>query len=169
MTLRKFAWISLFVSHAVFALADDQALPVTVQADKADINHKTGVGVYSGHVLVDQGATHLQAASAETYTDKNNVLVKAIAKGDKEPALFRTKTDPSKPELVAKAERIEIYPETHKIVLLGHAMVTQGTDSFSAPRIEYDTKEQHVVTTANESGRTTIVIHPNKNKTQASS
>jgi lipopolysaccharide export system protein LptA len=165
MNHRRLLLISLLLPSAAFALASDQQLPLSVQADKADINHKSGIGVYSGNVLVDQGTSHLQAASAETFTGKNNELKKAIAKGLKDQqAQFRTVTDPSKPELKATADQIEIYPTKNKIVLVGNAQVTQGTDTFSAPRIEYDTKEQHVVTTSSETGRTTIVIHPNKDK-----
>lgn len=163
MTHRLLVLLSLWLPVSALALTSDQQLPMTVQADKADIDHQSGIGIYTGNVVVDQGSSHLQASTAKTITDKSNALTQAIAEGvPGHPAKFRTLTSEDKPELTATAEKIEIYPQQHKIVLLGNAMVTQGTDTFSAPRIEYDTQAQHVVTAPSKTGRTTIVIHPNK-------
>src|SRR5690242_5485695 len=105
----KFTLIILLflIPYLSYALDSDRALPMSVAADSADINNRTGVGHYQGNVTVDQGSTHLRALNAVTYTDKKNQLIKGVANGDEaHPVHYWTLTDPKKPELHAYATRI---------------------------------------------------------------
>ena len=154
----------------VLALPDDQHQTLELSADTIDLNQQNQHGEYQGHVELDQGTTHLRAAKAITHTDKHNQLIAAFAYGDPTLPLthpshlvhYWTKTDLEKPILHAWAEIIRYFPHRHRIELIGHASVKQGNDSLVAPKICYDTLEQHVLTEHHGKTRTVIIFHPEK-------
>lgn len=152
----------LCVSSVAFALDDDKNQPMHLNADTVSIDNQTGESQYIGHVVVIQGTTHLTAASASVFTDSDgNAIKEAIAKGDeKVQAHYWTLNDPKKPELHAYADTIKIFPKENLVYLIGHAKVTQGTDSYEAPEIQYDTKTHHAFSPKSKLGQTVIVIHP---------
>lgn len=146
-----------------WALPEDRQKLLELSADSADLNQHEHRGEYSGNVQLDQGSTHLRAAHAVTEGDKQNKLVMAEATGDgKEPAHFWTLTAIDKPPLHAYADTIRYFPDRHLVELIGNALVTQGDNSFNAPKISYDTLKQHVVSKSDGKKRTTIIIHPGK-------
>ena len=153
----------LSATRLSFALPDDKKQILTLTADTADINQETRQGIFVHHVELDQGSTHLRAEHATAEVNLKNQLIKAIAKGDlKEQAHFWTLTDANKPPLHAYANTISYFPDQHLIVLTGKARVEQGTDSFVAPSITYDTLHQPVISKADNTGQTIIMIHPEK-------
>lgn len=155
--------ILLTTASYSFALAEDQQKNVELSADKAEINQHSHLGEYVGNVEFDQGTTHLRAAEAITEGNQTNKLVVAIAKGDgNEQAHYWTQTALDKPLLHAYANTIRYYPKRHLIELIGNARVTQGDNSFSAPKISFDTLKQHVFSQGDRKNKTTIIIHPEK-------
>ncbi len=145
------------------ALPEDKSKLLQVKADFADINQETHNGSYNRHVELDQGSTHLRADNAQTKANQKNKLILAIANGNKnEQAHFWTLTDINKPPLHAYANIIRYFPNKHLIELEGNARVEQGKDSFSAPKISYDTLHKHVVSNAQGLAQTIIIIHPEK-------
>lgn len=157
--------ISLFlVTHICFALPEDRTQVMQLRADSADINQKSHRGVYIGDVQVDQGTTHIRAARAVTEGNAQNQLIKAIIKGNKETqAHYWTLAAADKPTMHAYADTIYYYPERHTIELIGNARVEQGQDSFAAPKISFDTVDQHVISNKDGKQRTLIIMHPGKN------
>lgn len=161
--LRLFLILSLFLSHIAWALEEDKNQPLYVQADSVSVDNMTGVSQYIGNVSAQQGSSHLTAQKATIYLEEKTIQ-KAIAEGDKKTqAHYWGLLDPKKPELHAFANIIEVYPQKNLIILIGNARVSQGEDSYSAPRIEYNTKEQRAFSPKSTNGRTIIVIHPNQN------
>lgn len=155
--------ILLGCGHSSFALPEDREQVLHLSADTADLNQEKHHGVYIGDVQLDQGSTHVRAAEAITEGNEKNQLMKAIAKGNgHEQAHYWALTAADKPPIHAYADNIYYYPERHLIELIGNARVEQGENTFSAPKISYDTLHQHVVTTASGKQRTTIIIHPEK-------
>lgn len=156
----------------VFALPEDKNKTLELSANTADLNQQDKHGEYNGGVELDQGTTHLRAAKAITNTDKNNKLVSAFAYGD--PTLpsknhgslahYWTQTSVDKPILHAWAEIIRYYPSRHIIELIGRARVKQGDDSLVAPKIFYDTLNQHVIAKNDGKTRTEIIFHPESEK-----
>jgi lipopolysaccharide export system protein LptA len=168
MSLTTVKW-SLFLFlcctlNLCFALKEDRLQTVEVSADSADLDQYHHRGVYIGHVQLNQGTTHLRAAEAVTEGDDKNELIKAIIKGNKESqAHYWTAMALDKPLVHAYADTICYYPKRHLIELIGHARVEQGNDSFSAPKISYDTEKQLVISEHDkQKTRTMIVIHPRK-------
>ncbi len=144
-------------------MPDDREKTLQLSANTADLNQQTHHGNYIGKVELDQGTTHLRAAKAITKADKQNKLILAQANGTpKEQAHLWTLVALDKPPLHAYADLIKYLPDKHQIELIGNARVIQGDNSFSAPKIIYDTVEQHVVSKSDGNKRTTIIIHPGK-------
>ncbi len=155
--------VLLIVPLPSFALPEDRDQIVQLRAGSADINQQTHAGIYQEDVQLDQGSTHIRAASAVTTGNEKNQLILASIKGDKKTqAHYWTLPATDKPVVHAYADTINYYPERHLIELIGNARVEQGTNSFSAPKITYDTVAQHVLSEAFGTGRTTIIFHPEK-------
>lgn len=156
-----FLLLFFFGTHACFALSDDRLQITHLHAGSADLDQQSHRGVYIGDVQLDQGTTHIRAARAMTEGNSKNQLIKAVIKGNKEAqAHYWTLTASDKPPLHAYADTINYYPERHTIELIGNARIEQGSDSFTAPKISYDTLHQHVISNDDGKNRTTIIIHP---------
>ncbi|WP_051398986.1 lipopolysaccharide transport periplasmic protein LptA [Legionella oakridgensis] len=165
LSLPKFLLFLFFfiAANAAFALPEDRQQVLQLRADSADLNQEKHLGIYIGHVELDQGSTHLRAAEAITQGNSDNKLIRAVAKGNKEEqAHYWTLTAPDKPPLHAYANEIYYYPERHLIELIGQARIEQGQNSFLAPKITYDTERQHVLTHRDQKARTVITIYPEK-------
>lgn len=164
---QKLANILLFllVTGLSYALPSDKNEIIHVDADTADLNQLTHKGTYSGHIHFNQGTTNLHANKAITEGNEKNQLVLAVAKGSTtEQAHFWTQTAVDKPVLHAYANTIRYYAQKHLIALIGNAKVLQGENSFSAPRIYYNTLKQQVISKNNGSHQTQIVFYPEKKK-----
>lgn len=151
---------SLLLSNASFlyALPKDSQEPIYVRADSADIQQNRHHGIYTGHVAVDQGSTHIRAGKAVTDGDEHNQLISAMIEGDHNgQAHYWTLQSPDKPELHAYADTIYYYPKQRQIVLKGHAYVLQGENKITASLIRYDIETQHV-STAFEGEQTAISV-----------
>ncbi len=151
----------LLFTQGCFALPTDRMQLMHLSAGSADLDQQAHRGIYTDDVQLDQGTTHIRAANAVTEGNAKNQLIKAIINGNKKiQAHYWTLPSADKPEVHAYADCINYYPNTHLIELIGNARVEQGSDSFSAPKISYDTLHQHVFSQGNGQARTTIVIHP---------
>ncbi|WP_242604541.1 lipopolysaccharide transport periplasmic protein LptA [Legionella fairfieldensis] len=146
-----------------YAMPDDRKKIIELSADTVDLNQQIHHGEYVGNVQFDQGTTHLRAAQAITEGNQQNKLVLAVAKGSrKEQAHYWEQTAIDKPLVHAYADLIRYYPDRHLIELIGNARVVQGENSFSAPKISFDTLKKHVISTSDGKKRTLIIIHPGK-------
>lgn len=164
IVLRTFLFaLGGFFIHSALAMPDDHEQILQLSADSADLNQQTHRGEYIGAVELDQGTTHLRAARAITEGNERNKLMSATAIGNaKEQAHYWTQTAQDKPLLHAYANTIRYFPEKHLIELIGNARVVQGENSYTAPKISYDTLKQHVISGNDGKQRTTIIIHPEK-------
>jgi lipopolysaccharide export system protein LptA len=156
----------LFYVPLCFALPSDEKEKLYISAASAQVNRTTGIGVYEGDVKIDRGTTHIIAEKLTTYNNKQNQFTKAVlaGKGDK-LAEYNTVPELNKPVLTAKANIIEYYPQKHYVILMGNAIVTQGTNSITGPHLEYDTEKQIMVSKNNDKAtdnRTHIVIQPDE-------
>jgi lipopolysaccharide export system protein LptA len=162
--------ILFLFSQYCFALSTDKQQIIKLSANSADINQESHKGIYTTDVSLDQGSTHLRANRAITHTDSGNKLIKAIIFGNHQfQAHFWTLIDEKKQALHAYADSIYYFPEKHLIQLNGNARVEQGSDSFSAPQIDFDTLNQHVVSRSNHRKQTVIIIHPENQHERTSS
>ncbi len=136
-------WLSLILClcmqtcFAVIPKAGNE--PVDFQADFIDINNKTGIGHYDGHVRLQQGESIITAPRAESYRGEDHKISKAIAYGDKKTkARLETKPEPKQEKMIATANKITYLAASHQVVLEGDALVIQGQHQIKAPKIIYD-------------------------------
>lgn len=157
--------VCTILNQQAFSLSSDQKQIIELRAGSADINQQTHQGIYLEDIQLDQGSTHIRAHKATTTSDTNNQLVLAIIEGNQTTqAHYWTIPAENKPTVHAYADIIKYYPDKHLIELIGRARVEQASNSFSAPKITYDTQAQHVVSQSTASARTTIIFHPEKRK-----
>ena len=147
------------VSGPVVALSSDRNQPMYIEADRADIDDKTGVSVYRGNVKITQGTLQLTAEELTVHS-KDGEIVKAIAVG--QPATFRQRPDGKAQDVEAESLRMEYFAAEQKITLLNKAEVRQAGDTFRSDKIHYDIAKD--VVNAGGSGspgeRVRITIQP---------
>jgi len=156
--------ILMFLPFSSFAMPEDNQKIIHITASSTEFNYKSGVDVYEGNVIIDQGTTHVKADKLVTTKDQNHHIISAIAYGITHLAEYSTIPKEGDVVLHAKAKRITYYPQTATIILENDVQVTQGKNSFQGPHIIYNMKEQTVSAPASKNGRATIVIEPKQLK-----
>ncbi|MBF7687129.1 lipopolysaccharide transport periplasmic protein LptA [Acinetobacter rathckeae] len=158
-----------------FALPSDRSQPISLVADKATYNDKTGITTYTGNVVIEQGSMKLQANAVTAQLNKARQISTVSALGS--PARFQQQTDANK---LAKgqAQKIVYSADTGIITLTGNALVDQDGASIRGATLRYSMNKGDIeavgdrtggaaVTTTNASqnqGRVQITIPANSSK-----
>jgi lipopolysaccharide export system protein LptA len=152
-----------------WGLDADREQPITIEADKASLNDKTGFSVYEGNVRLQQG-TLLFTGSRMTVQLTDNKLDTIILTGT--PATYVQRPQGKDTDQHAEAGRIEYYAIKERVILLDKARIWETSDDeFRSDRIVYDMKSDTVdAGGGGDSGRVHITLQPrdkdkNKNKT----
>jgi len=135
------------------AMTGDREQPITIDADRVDIDDKKGVSVYQGKVRVTQGSMVMTADTVTTSAvgdkqTKQRELEKMIAVGA--PAHFRQLLDTKDPksgkneEMRAQAQRIDYFAKEERLVLQGRGHIWKEGNEFSGNSIEYDIVQETV-------------------------
>jgi len=144
---------SLFCAYA-YALPSDQDQPITVEADSVEIDDRTGISVYIGDVIVDQGSIHLTADKVTVYQiEKRTDKIVAIGK----PVKFRQMTEAGE-EVKGRAIQVEYHASRDELFLIGDAEIIQGKDRATSDRITYDRKKALVKAGAAAKGKERVRI-----------
>ena len=69
------------LSVMTFALPNDRNKPISLLADYATYNDKTGITTYKGNVIIEQGTMKLQAASLVANLNQNKQITTIVANG----------------------------------------------------------------------------------------
>lgn len=147
------------------ALDSDRSQPVELNADHAQMNNATGVGIYTGDVVLTQGTMRITADKMTIHTTPEGGLKRVIAEGKK--ATFRQLPEGQQDYVNASAAYMEYRPEASGYVLLqGGAVLTQGKNTFSGETIRYDIQQDTVVAQSDkDSGqRIRITFFPEEGK-----
>lgn len=117
---------------AFAGLKTDTTLPVQVTADKLSVNQDDGKAVFTGNVVVTQGAMTLQAATVriEYSADKKSIAHMYADGGVK----LASETD------AASAQSAEYAPETGDLLLTGDVLMTQGAAAMSGQKLKLSLK-----------------------------
>jgi len=144
-------------------LTSDRDQPMTIEADKATLNEKTGNSVYEGNVHVQQGTLVLQG-SKMTVQLNDNAIEKIILTGS--PATYRQRPDGKDTDQHAEAGRIEYHATEDRIILLENARVWQsGAEEFRSDRIIFNLKDNTVNAGGSGPGdRVRITLQPGSKK-----
>jgi lipopolysaccharide export system protein LptA len=164
---RAIALYLLLGLPAISPATEEKAAPIAVEADQLELNQRTGISVYQGHVRMQQGSMLLQAERLELHNSGQR-LDEAYADG--KPAHLEQQ-DPQTGELFrAEANRIEYRFSDGQLVLKGEAHLWRGGDEFSGNHLIYDKANKSVRAFGdkenNGNGRVRVILQPEKEKQQ---
>lgn len=155
--ISPFALLALAPALAL-ALPDDRNKPIQLEADRGQLDQRTGTSVYEGNVIIIQGSLHLTADTATVYT-KDGQFQRIEATG--KPATWRYRVSAEKEELHGVGPYVD-YDVTKNLMTMrgANSKVTQGADVFTGDYIEYDTSTDLVKAKGENGSRIQIVIQP---------
>lgn len=143
-----------------YALPNDRRAKLHITADTTIYNYKSGVNYFEGHVLVDQGTTHVTADRLITKSDAAHRIIEAVAYGISDLAHFNTVPTNGEAIIHAKAKIIKFYPITMNTTLQGDVEVLQGQNNFHGQLIHYNMNDQTIIVPETKSGRAVLVYNP---------
>ena len=160
-----------FTSFHASCLESDASAEITIQSDRAEFDRKTGIAIYEGNVVLEQGTLLIHADQVTLYSNANQKLTKAVAEG--KPAHFQQQMEGDKGLTKAQGHSITYRTLDKNISLLKDAVLEQEGNSFSGNQITYDiinesvsakgqTETQVDPTGEQPSGRIKMIIQPAK-------
>lgn len=154
----------LALPGAALALSGDSDKPISLEADQAELNEATGVSTYTGRVVLTQGSIELHADRLVVHA-AGGELSQITATGN--PVRFRQRPEGRNKDVTAEAKKLEYQGKSRMLVLIGEAKVTQGRNTFSGQRIEYDLQRESVLATGGSGeggkpGRVQMTIVPSR-------
>lgn len=148
----------LALASTARALPDDRDQPVKVVADSASFDQKSGIAVYTGKVVIQQGTLEVHADQVTVTVDKDGHVQRSVATG--KPALYQQVTDPKKGPVHAEADKIDYDMAAQKMILTGNAKLHQDTSSFTGSVITYLMEQQQVDASGDAKTRVELVFPP---------
>jgi lipopolysaccharide export system protein LptA len=138
-------------SVAFGGLKADTTLPVEMNADSLSVNQADGTAVFTGNVVVTQGAMKLSAAEIRVeYTADKKGIDKLYATGR---VLLVNTSD------AAEADQAVYTIATGEVVMTGNVILTQGQAAMSSQKLIIDLKSG----TGRMDGRVTTTFTPGAN------
>ncbi|MDR9778245.1 lipopolysaccharide transport periplasmic protein LptA, partial [Rhizobium hidalgonense] len=124
-----------FTSVSTFALTSDRQQAITLEADRATYNEKSGITTYTGNVIIQQGTIKIQADSLVATLNKDRQIQQVTAKG--RPAKFQQQISSEKGLARGEGQSMVYNAETGVIVMTGNAYLTQDGASFRGNILRY--------------------------------
>lgn len=133
-------------------LKGDVTQPVEMTSNSLEINQADGTALFTGNVLVTQGAMKLSANQVRaTYSEDSKTIDKIVASGK---VLLVNATD------AAEADNADYTIATGAVVMTGNVLLTQGQATIAAQKMTIDLKTG----TGRMEGRVTTTFVPGKKK-----
>lgn len=164
MSCNKFlsaAALLLAVSMPAMALPQDSNQPIRIQANSATLDERRNTAVYKGNVIITQGSMRLTGNVVTLATDNEGAVSKITSQGN--PATYSQTPSANDAEVNARAQTIEYFADSERIVLKEQARLEQRGNTFRGEYVSYDIRQQVVDAgqpEAGEAGRIEIVIQP---------
>jgi len=152
---------SVLLLNTAHALPSDQNQPVSLEADRATYNERTGITTYTGNVLITQGTIKIEADSIVVNLTSNRGIKDATAQG--RPARFQQQISSDKGIARGEGQRVVYDAQAGIVTLTGNALLTQDGARFSGNSIRYSITQGDVEALGNSQNRVKIVIPPNQN------
>ena len=126
-------WLSL--SQAC-ALTSDRDQPISIEADQLEYDHATGVSIYRGNVMVEQGSMTMQGDVLTVTVVNQQAQSMQLTSSANHKAELRQTLD-NQQKLKALARQIDYTADTEVIVLTGAAELYRDEDVIRSRRIQY--------------------------------
>ncbi|WP_299772645.1 lipopolysaccharide transport periplasmic protein LptA [uncultured Pseudoteredinibacter sp.] len=133
------ASLGMGFAFGAMALPEDARQPIYVDADKAEIDKSTGVTIYKGNVIINQGSMKILADQVTIFNQEKKVS-RIVAKGNKGQAQYQQKPNSEKDLVIAKADTIEYLVGKETLHLLDNAYLLQDGATVKGHRIDYDVR-----------------------------
>ena len=167
---KQAALVGLVVLSSATALAipADRNQAISLVADRATYNEKTGITTYTGNVIIEQGTMKLQADSIVANLNAKREISTITATG--RPARFQQQVDVNKGLAKGQAQKIIYNAETGIINLVGNAYLYQNGASIRSSTLKYSMNKGDIEasgtsnTTGSPTGRVQIIIPPSTSK-----
>ena len=156
-------WLLSLLLLVPLTLAAEQTAqkpaPITIEADRLELDQKRGRSHYQGNVLLQQGGLEIRADSITLHT-VNKKLQRAVAKG--QPATLLQQGETEDETMRAEALRMEYRPQSEQVELQGQARLWRNGNEFSGEQISYNLKQQLVKASGSEQGdgRVRVLLQP---------
>lgn len=161
MFYRHLSLLLLLAYHALAtALPNDREQAISLSADNATYNEKTGVAIYSGKVEIKQGSLLIKAEQITANTDTEGKILTIVATG--KPAFFQQQPTADKGIATAEAEEISYQARDGLIVLKRNAKLQQNGSSFQSLEILYSMDKGEIEAKGNAQNRVQLVFPPPK-------
>ena len=149
----------LLVLPVAHAIKNDVNEPIHINARTVEANEKTGVAVYRGNVLIEQGPLSIKADRVEVRTRKN---ITELISATGEPAKLIRQPDAGEEEMEAEADRIDYRVSDGKLDMIGNVSLRRGKDTFTGSTLQYDLKTKSLNASGGDGadGRVHAVIQP---------
>lgn len=155
----------LLYSPLSVALPSDRQQAITLEADRATYNEKSGITTYTGNVIIQQGTIKIQADSLVATLNKDRQIQQVTAKG--RPAKFQQQISSEKGIARGEGQSMVYNAETGIIVMTGNAYLTQDGASFRGNVLRYSINAGDVEATGNAQRRIQIIIPPSASQTNS--
>lgn len=135
--------------------------PIHVSARSVEANEKTGVAVYTGDVIFEQGRMTIKADRVEIRTrDNRTELIHATGK----PVRLIQQAEAGEEELQAEARQVEYHVGERKLDMTGDVTLRRGKDLFTGHVLHYDLNVKSLSAAGDNKndGRVHAVIQPTK-------
>lgn len=160
--VRKRVAVVALSSASGFALPSDRNQQLSLAAENATYNSKTGITTYTGNVVIEQGTMKLQADSLVVTLNSKNEIQTITAKG--KPAVPAANRSESK-GVGAVRRRILSTTQTQDYhVRTGNAYLYQDGSSIRGNRLKYSMNKGDVEAQGSSSNRVQIIIPPSSSK-----
>ena len=151
--------LGVFFTATTLALPTDRQATITVDADHAQINEKTGITDYRGSVVIKQGSLLIEAEQVTIYSTNGqaNTII-CIGK----PAHYQQQPNAEDGLVNARANTIEYHLDTDVITLITNASLEQQGSILRGDHINYDLKAELVEARGsdNKQQRVHMIIPP---------
>jgi lipopolysaccharide export system protein LptA len=153
------------LAHAGKKDADE---PIHINARAVDVNEKTGVAVYRGNVVVEQGGLTIKADHVE-ISSKDSKAEFLRATGN--PVKLQQQADTAAEAIEAEARQVNYRVSVRQIDMAGEVSLQRGEDRFTGHTLHYDLNTNSLTAAGDEKndGRVRAVIQPRKPETTPAS
>lgn len=141
--------------------------PIHVTARSVEVNEKTGVAVYTGNVVAEQGRLTIKADRIEIRARDNRTdFIHATGK----PVKLNQRPEAGEEELQAEASQVEYRVGDRKLDMMGDVTLRRGKDLFTGHVLHYDLNAKSLSAAGDNKndGRVHAVIQPTKQAVEPS-
>lgn len=158
------------ISVMTYALPSDRNKEISLIADRATYNDKTGITTYTGNVVIEQGTLKINAASIVANLNSNRQISTVNASGS--PAKFQQQLESNRGIARGEAQKIVYNAETGILTLSGNAYLYQDGASIRGNLLKYSMNKGDVEVSGggtggsgDAKGRVQIIIPPSSSRT----